>query len=404
MNKVNKEQVLEVLNRGVVDVVDYDHLLKRMLAGDKLRVKFGIDPTGPNIHIGRGSTIKKLREFQKLGNQIVLIIGDGTGMVGDSSDKTEGRRMLTDKEISENERNYLDQIGKIIDLKKTEVHHNSEWIDKLIPRKWIELASLFTIQQMIERDNFAKRIKAGKPIGYQEGMYSMLQGFDSVAIKADVEIGGTDQLFNLLAGRRVQKYFGQESQDIITLLLLAGTDGRKMSTSWGNVILIKDLPIEKFGRIMSIADYLIPTYFECATEIPMKRVEEIKKALDEGKGNPMEFKKKLAFEIVSFYDGEEAAEDAKNYFEHTVQKKEIPEVIPLAISVSDHIGIRDVISHLVISNIVKSKSEGKRLLSSGAISADGKRLKDNDSIVINIPNEGIVIKVGKRKFLKITHS
>lgn len=404
MINTDKRQVLEVLTRGVVDVVDRDHLLKRMLAGEKLRIKFGIDPTGPNIHIGRGSTIKKLREFQKLGHQIVLIIGNGTGRIGDSSDKTEGRQMLSDKSLSENEKNYLDQIGKIIDLKKTEVRHNGEWIDTLTPRKWIELTSLFTIQQMIERDNFANRIKAGNPIGYHEGMYSMLQGYDSVMIKADVEIGGTDQLFNLLAGRRVQKYFNQEPQDIMTLQLLAGTDGRKMSTSWGNVILIKDLPNEKFGKIMRIADSLIPTYLECATEMPMDRVNEIKNALEKGIGNPMEYKKELAFEIVKFYDGEKSAEEAKDYFEHTVQDKEIPEIVPLAISVTEQIGVKDIISHLVISNLVKSKSEGKRLLSDGAISVDGKKLSDDDSLVINISKEGIVVKAGKRKFIRITHS
>lgn len=404
MINTDKKQVLEVLTRGVVDVVDHDHLLKRMLAGEKLRIKLGIDPTGPDIHIGRGSTIKKLKEFQKLGHQIVLIIGNGTGRIGDSSDKTEGRQMLTDKSLLENEKNYLDQIGKIIDLRITEVCHNGEWIDTLTPGKWIELASLFTIQQMIERDNFANRIKTGNPIGYHEGMYSMLQGYDSVMIKADVEIGGTDQLFNLLAGRRVQKYFGQEPQDIMTLQLLAGTDGRKMSTSWGNVILIKDLPNEKFGKIMRIADPLIPTYLECATEMPMDRVNEIKNALEKGIGNPMEYKKGLAFEIVKFYDGEKAAEKAKDYFEHTVQDKEIPEVVPLAISVTEQVGVKDIISHLVISNIVKSKSEGKRLLSDGAISVDGKRLSDNDSLVINIPKEGIVVKAGKRKFIRITHS
>lgn len=404
MNKINKAQISELLTRGVVDVVDREHLLSRLLSGDKLRVKFGIDPTGPNIHIGRGSTIKKLREFQKLGHQIVLIIGDGTGRVGDSSDKTEGRRMLTDNEISINEQNYLNEIGKIIDLSKTEVHHNSEWIDTLNPRKWVELASIFTIQQMIERDNFAKRIKTGNPIGYQEGMYSMLQGFDSMAIKADVEIGGTDQLFNLLAGRRVQRHFGQEPQDVITLQLLAGTDGRKMSTSWGNVILIIDTPNEKFGKIMRIADSLIPAYLECATEVPMKRVSEIREALENGQGNPMEYKKELAFEIVKFYDGDKLAKEAKDYFEQTVQDRKIPEVMPLAISANENINAKDIISHLVTSNLVRSKSEAKRLLLNGAITIDGVRLKDDDTEIVNIPEEGLVIKAGKRMFLKITRS
>ena len=404
MISTDKNQVLEVLTRGVVDAIDHDHFLMRMLSGERLRIKFGIDPTGPDIHIGRGSTIKKLREFQKLGHKIVLIIGNGTGRIGDSSDKTEGRQMLSDKSLLENEKNYLDQIGRIIDLKETEVHHNGEWIDTLTPRKWIELASLFTIQQMVERDNFANRIKTGNPIGYHEGMYSMLQGYDSVMIKADVEIGGTDQLFNLLAGRRVQKYYDQEPQDIMTLQLLAGTDGRKMSTSWGNVILVKDPPGEKFGKIMRIADSLIPTYLECATEMPMDKVKKIEIALERGGSNPIEYKKELAYEIVKFYDGEKPAIEAKNYFEHTVQDKEIPEIIPLAISISDRISVKDIISHLVISNIVKSKSEAKRLLSDGAISIDGNKLSDNDSVIISIPKDGIIIKAGKRKFLRVARS
>lgn len=399
-----EKKVDDLLARGTVDVIEHDHLRNRLLSGKPLRIKFGIDPTGPNIHIGRGSTIKKLKEFQNLGHQIVLIIGDGTGRVGDSSDKTEGRRMLNDEEISRNEKNYFDQIGKIIDIKKTEVHHNSEWIDTLTPRKWVELASLFTIQQMIERDNFSKRLKVGNPIGYQEGMYSMLQAYDSVMIKADVEIGGTDQLFNLLAGRRVQKYFGQEPQDIIMLQLLAGTDGRKMSTSWGNVILIVDPPNEKFGKVMRIADSLIPTYLECATELPLHRVNEIKDSLESGKGNPMDFKKDLAYEIVKLYDGQEAAESAREYFKQTVQDKDIPEVIPSLVSSSKEIGVKDIISQLVISNIIKSKSEGWRLLSGGAIFVDGEKLNDDNSQTINILQEGIVVKAGKRKYLRITYT
>ncbi len=403
MDKANKEQILEVLTRGVVDVVDHNHLFKKMLAGDKLRVKFGIDPTGPNIHIGRGSTIKKLREFQKLGHQIVLIIGDGTGRVGDSSDKTEGRRMLTDKEISKNENNYLEQIGKIIDLRKTEVHHNSEWIDELTPRKWIELASLFTIQQMIERDNFSKRIKAGNPIGYQEGMYSMLQGYDSVVIKADVEIGGTDQLFNLLAGRKVQKYFGQKTQDIITLQLLAGTDGRKMSTSWSNVILINDSSMEKFGKIMRLADYLIPVYLECATLVPLKRVQEVKTMLEEGKGNPMDYKKELAYEIVKFYDGERSAQHAQEYFERVVQRQESPKEITTII-VSPSIRVSDFFDILKRTNLVKSKSDAKRLMKQGAIKINDEEFGASDLVSsIGIPTtaDGIVVQVGKRNFLRL---
>lgn len=399
-----KQRVDELLTRGVVDIFEKDHLHNKLLSGSPLRVKFGIDPTGPNIHIGRGSTIKKLRDFQQLGHQIVLIIGDGTGRVGDSSDKTEGRRMLSREEITRNESSYLDQIGRIIDIEKVEIHHNSEWINTITPDLWIELASLFTIQQMTERNNFAMRIKSGNPIGYQEGMYSLLQGYDSVMVKADVEIGGTDQLFNFLAGRKIQKHFGQEPQNIVTLQLLAGTDGRKMSTSWGNVILISDGPTEKFGKIMRLADSLIPAYLECATQMPMARVNKIKEFLEDGKGNPMDYKKELAYEIVKFYDGSAEAKRAEKYFEGTVQNKETPEIISMATSLSKEIMVKDIISHLIVSNIVKSKSDGKRLLLAGGISVDGKKLNYDDLAVIKIPEEGVIIKVGKRNFLKLVYS
>jgi tyrosyl-tRNA synthetase len=322
------KKIKKLLSRGVVDVIEREHLEKRMLAGEKLRVKFGIDLAGPEVHIGRGSTIKKLREFQDLGHQIVLIIGDGTSLIGDSSDKASGKELISREKIDENKKTHLDQIGKIIDIDKTEVHHNSEWIDKITPVEWIELASLFTLQQMTERENFSLRIKEGNPVGLHEALYPLLQGYDSVQIKADVEIGGTDQLFNLLAGRKLQKHFKQPEQDILTLQLLAGTDGRKMSTSWGNVILVNDTPEDKYGKVMRIADQLIPVYMESATNIPMVRVEEVKDALENEESSPMDYKKELAYAVVELYDGKEAASDAQEHFEKTVQGGETPENVP----------------------------------------------------------------------------
>lgn len=396
-----EEKINELLSRGVVDIIKMEHLRQRMLSGDKLRVKFGIDPTGPNIHIGRGSTIKKLREFQELGHKVVLIIGDATAQIGDASDKFISRRMLSSKEIALNEQHYLDQLGKIIDIARAEIHHNSEWINTLHPLDWVKLASLFTIQQMIERDNFSQRMKRGNPVGLQECLYCLLQGWDSVNIRADVEIGGTDQLFNLLAGRKIQEQFGQEPQDIITLQLLAGTDGRKMSTSWGNVILINDPPEQKFGKVMRIADQLIPVYMECATFIPLVRVQEVARHLEQGEGNPMDFKKELAYEIVRFYDGKIAAREAQGHFEKVVQRKEIPEVIP-TLQVSDKLSTPDLISLLVKTNIVKSKSEARRLIEQGAISIEGSKLENLDEeIIIPTGSSGLVIKIGKRKYLRL---
>lgn len=396
-------RVNEVLTRGVVDVIEKEHLFKRITSEEKLRIKLGIDPTGPNLHLGKGATIRKLREFQDLGHQIVLIIGDATAQIGDTSDKYHARKMLSHEEIKQNEKHYLDQIGKIIDISKTEIHHNSEWISKLTPNIWVNLASLFTFQQMLERDNFSERLKKNDPIGWHEGLYCLLQGYDSVNIKADVEIGGTDQLFNLQAGRRIQKYFGQPPQDIMTHQLLAGTDGRKMSTTWGNTILIIDPPEEKYGRIMSIADYLIPVYMECATLIPMARVVEVSDALEAGKGNPMDYKKELAFEIVKLYDGINAAKKAAVNFKDTIQNKKIPLQMPEYYVQKTKLTLQDMIAISVKANLVKSKSESRRLLEEGGIYVNNKQVMHDSRFEFIIPNEGLIVRFGKRKYLKIKY-
>jgi len=397
-----KERVDSLLTRGVVDVINKEGLSQRLLNGEKLRIKLGIDPTGPDIHIGRGSTIRKLREFQELGHTIVLIIGDATARIGDTSDKTDGRRLLAEEEVLENERHYLEQMGRIISLDSAEIHHNSEWIDKLDSKTWIELASLFTIQQMVQRDNFSQRIKNNNPVGYQEGLYCLLQGWDSVMVKADVEIGGTDQLFNLNAGRKIQHHFGQKPQDVMMLQLLAGTDGRKMSTSWGNVILITESPQEKFGKIMRLSDQLIPVYMEATTMIPMQRVREIQQLLERGNANPMEFKKELAYNIINLYDGEEAAKQAQGYFERTVQKKQAPETMPSLTTTAENLSVKDIIPYLVKANLVKSKLEARRLLAEGGLYANGVRLDNNFDQIVTMPKTGIVIQVGKRRFLRLT--
>lgn len=392
-----EREIEEALSRGVVEIFDKENLRQRMLRGDVLRVKMGIDPTGPNIHVGRGASVMKLRDFQKLGHQIVLIIGDATAIVGDSSDKTSGRERLTPEQVRQNERNYLSQIGKILDISKVEVRHNSEWIRKIDFDIWLQLASCFTLQQIIERENYAKRIDSGDPVGFHEALYPLLQGWDSVNVGADVEIGGTDQLFNLNAGRKIQERFGQKPQDIVTLMLLTGTDGRKMSTSWGNVILINDLPDEKYGKLMSIPDYLIPVYMECATRIPMERVKEVARLLKDEEGNPMNYKKELAFALVEQYGGKEAAEKAQNNFEKTVQNKELPEVIPV-VTISGSLEINRLIQGLVRANLVRSKSEAKRLIEQRGVSIEGQVFLPNQTITV--PKEGITVKVGKRRYLK----
>jgi tyrosyl-tRNA synthetase len=332
-----------------------------------------------------------------------LIIGDGTAVIGDASDKVSLRPMLTPQQIAENERNYLEQIGRIIDLDETEIHHNSEWIGRLTPSEWIKLASIFTVQQIIERENFAERIKRGDPVGLHETLYPLLQGWDSVNISADLEIGGTDQLFNLLAGRKIQEQFGQKPQDIMTLQLLAGTDGRKMSTSWGNVILIIDSPEEKYGKIMRISDQLIPVYMEIATDIPMERVKEVRVLLEEDKGNPMDYKKELAFNLVKLYDGRKAAIAAQDHFEKIVQEKELPEIIP-TFTTESKIGIDDLVTLMIRSNIVKSKSEARRLIKQGGVKLQDEKIELSEKIAIVVPSEkegGVIIRAGKRQFLRL---
>lgn len=398
-----KEQVTETLTRGVVEVIDAKHLEQRMLNGEKLRVKFGIDPTGPNIHIGRASTIRKLKQFQDLGHQIVFIIGDFTAQIGDASDKTEGRRMLSQKEITENERLYLNQIGKIIDIANTEVHHNSEWLNSLSPGDWVKLASNFSVQQMVARENFSKRIEQGTPVGIHELLYPIVQGYDSVMIKADVELGGTDQLFNLLAGRKLQEVFGQKPQDIMTMQLLAGTDGRKMSTSWGNVITITASPEDKFGKIMSIPDQLVPVYMEMATDMSMQRIREVRELIESRSINPISLKKELAFRIVELLDGKNAATLAQEGFERVVQRKELPTEgnVPVANVSGNSIDINTLLGLITKSNITTSKAEARRLLEGNAIRVeDGESLSRN-SEKIDIPAEGLTIRVGKRRFIKL---
>ncbi len=394
----DENKIKEVLTRGVVEVIDQNHLEKRMLSGEKLRIKLGIDPTNPDLHVGHGSTIKKLREFQDLGHQIVLIIGDGTARIGDTSDKVTGRETLSTEEISENKEKYLNQVSKILNIDDVEVRYNNEWIDKFDTGMWIGLASLFTLQQMIERENYAERIKNGDPVGLQEALYPLMQGYDSVEIKADVEIGGTDQLFNLLAGRKIQKHFAQEQQDVLTLQLLAGTDGRKMSKSWDNVIMVNEVPEEKYGKIMRIPDQLIPVYMESATDIPIDRVNEVASALENEEGNPIDFKKELALALVELYDGKEVAEKAQAHFEKTVQGNEVPAEVPSVEVGAGEMELKEFLAILIKANLIKSKSEGMRLVREGAVSIDGSSINETGKVSIS---KNAVVKVGKRRFLKL---
>jgi len=380
-------KIQELLSRGIEEVVDEKHLQAGLLSGAVLRVKHGVDPTGPKIHIGRAAQFLKLRDFQALGHQVVLIIGDFTAQIGDASDKQAMRQTLSEKEVRENMKGYLGQIGRILDIKKTEIHYNSEWLGKLTARELLALARNFTAQQMIQRRNFKERWDGAKPIGLHELYYPLLQGLDSVKVQADVELGGFDQLFNLNAGRDIQKLFHQPPQDIMTLKMLFGLDGRKMSTSWGNVINIGDPPDEQFGKIMSLKDELIADYFELCTRVPPEKVVGLP---------PREAKARLAREIVAIYHGEKIALSAEKEFNRIFRDKKAPSVVPAVSIKESELSLLDL---LIKTKMASSKAEARRLVDQGGVAIDSEVQEDWQRIVKI--KKGEVIRVGKRKFAKI---
>jgi len=391
-----KEKVEKLLTRNVKDVVFFEDLKSKLLSGKKLRVKHGIDPTGKKIHIGRAVVLWKLREFQELGHKIVLIIGDFTAQIGDPSDKLAKRPFLTEKQIKENMANYLPQIGKILDLKKCEVHYNSKWLKKLNFKQVCELADVFTVQQMLERRNFSERFKNHQDISLKEFLYPIMQGYDSVAILADVELGGEDQLFNLHAGRKIQEFFGKQPQNILTTKMLSGLDGRKMSTSWGNVINITDFPDEQFGKIMSMHDEMIPEYLELTTDLDDAEIHNLISELKNNKINPKEVKKIIGFNIVKRYWGEDEAKKAKEKFEILFEKKEVAKDLPVLKLKNKKINIIDLI---LLTGALKSKSEAKRLIEQGGFKINNEQIKDiKKELVLE---GGEIIKIGKHKFFKI---
>ena len=393
------DAIREVMTRGVADVIVREDLEKQLRSGRKLRVKLGIDPTGPMLHIGRSVPLIKLRQFQEMGHQVVLIVGDFTALVGDASDKDSQRPMLSREQFEKNMETYREQIGKILDLDKVEFLYNSQWLAPLNFNDVLRLASLFTVAQMIQRENFSDRWEQGKPIGLHEILYPLMQGFDSVAIEADVEIGGTDQLFNLLAGRTLQEHFGQHPQNIMTLDLIPGTDGRKMSTTWGNVIYLLDDPKDQFGKMMSTGDEVLLTYMESITRMPMAEIEQAAKGMEDGSINPMDVKKRLAWEVVRMNHGEEAANRAREEFERQFQERGLPSempIVPMEIALRDkadengEIGILDL---LVNVGLAPSRKHAQRLVEQGGVSIDDERITDREHRLT--PRPGMIIKVGR---------
>lgn len=388
----DKNTISNILSRGVEEIIDRKHLISSLFSGKRLRIKFGIDPTSKSIHLGRSIPLLKLRDFQMLGHKIVLIIGDFTASIGDPSDKLSKRPMLTKKDIDKNVKTYEVQLEKILDLKKTEIHYNSKWLDKLSTRELTSLAESFSVQQMLHRRNFQERIQKKEDISIREFLYPIFQGYDSVVVKSDLEIGGTDQLFNLLAGRTIQKHYKKNQQDILVTQMLEGTDGRKMSSSWGNTININETSEEMFGKIMMAKDELISKYFRLCTRVNEAEINNIEKSIKENILNPRDAKLMLAEDIVAFYHSFSMATMARNNFISTFSQKKIPENIS---NISAVQGERWV-DFLVNSKIITSKSEAKRLINAGGIDFEGKKIKQGDII-----SKSGTVKIGKKKFIKI---
>lgn len=405
MNKLNfppLNEQMDLIRRGASEIIPEEELVQKLersiKAGKPLIVKLGCDPSRPDLHIGHAVVLRKLAQFQKLGHQAVLIIGDFTGMIGDPSGRNKTRPALSLEETRINGQSYLEQASKILDTQKARIVYNSEWLSKMTFEDVIKLASKYTVARMLERDDFTKRYTSGQPISMHEILYPLAQAMDSVAIASDVELGGTDQKFNLLVGRDIQREFGIEPQVILTMPLIVGTDGvEKMSKSYNNYIGISEPAKEIYGKTLSIPDSIIYNYFELATDVPNNELAEIKNQLEDPTVNPRNIKRRLARTIAAMYTSEQAAQDAEDEFDRIFIKKEMPDEIP-EFQWKDNLkpGILDL---LVITNSAPSKGEARRLVAQGGVSIDGEKV-DDIAASVDI-KDGSVLKVGKRKFLRI---
>lgn len=392
---------MDIIKRGTVEIIPEEELVRKLEKSLKtnkpLNVKLGCDPSRPDLHIGHSVVIRKLAQFQELGHQAILIVGDFTGMIGDPSGRNATRPALTLEQTRINGESYFEQASKILNKEKTKIVYNSDWLSKMSFEDVIKLSSKYTVARMIERDDFTKRFKSGEPISIHEFLYPLAQAMDSVAIKSDVELGGTDQKFNLLVGRDIQREFELEPQVILTMPLLVGTDGvEKMSKSLDNYIGITDEPSQIFGRTLSIPDNLIYTYFELATNISNNRLEELRTQLNDKNINPRDLKRELARTLVTMYHNQEAAESAQKEFDNIFINKGLPdEIEEFSIGNNQEINILDLI---VSVNFAPSKAEARRLVQQGGVSIDGEKISDFKQIIFL--KSGMILKVGKRKFIK----
>ena len=400
MDKDTK-QALEIIKRGSDEIIPEDAFKKLLTSKKKLTVKAGFDPTSADLHLGHTVLINKLKAFQDLGHTVIFLIGDFTGLIGDPSGVNETRPNIDEKKLAENSKTYADQVFKILDKKKTKIKFNSSWFKKMKPDEFIRLSSIMTVARMLERDDFKKRYENNKPISLHEFLYPLVQGFDSYALKADIELGGTDQKFNLLVGREVQKHYGQNEQVIITVPLLEGLDGvKKMSKSLNNYIALNDEPNEMFGKIMSISDDLMWRYFDL---LSFRSNDEIASFGDKVKNgeNPMTFKKKLATEIVERFYDKKSSENAEIAFTNVFSNKLEPNEVPIfEINETSGITIVELLTHEDLGNeFIQSKSECRRLIKQSGIKMNNKKV-ENPDLLINLGEENY-FQIGKRKHLKI---
>ncbi|MEN3185493.1 MAG: tyrosine--tRNA ligase [Atribacterota bacterium] len=400
------ERDIAIIQRGAEELIGIEDLRKKLerfyRRGKRLVVKEGFDPSAPDIHLGHTVTLRKLRQFQDLGHEVVFLIGDFTGRIGDPTGKKETRPQLTEEEVKKNAETYTEQVFKILDPQKTRVEFNSKWLGKLTLSDLVFITARLTVARMLEREDFAKRLKAGKPVGLHEFLYPVMQGYDSVALEADVELGGNDQLFNLLVGRDLQREFGQEPQVVLTMPLLEGIDGvEKMSKSLGNYIGIQESAFSMFGKIMSIPDFLIEKYFVLLTNIPLEEITRMKEEYEKGILHPKKWKEQLALEIVSAYHGWAKAQEALADFERAFSQKSIPEnaqeILLSTLELKE--GKIWVMKLLQKTGVPKSNSEARRLIEQGSVYLNGERVEDTNMDVT--VQDGSFLKVGKKAFFKV---
>ncbi|MDO5483973.1 MAG: tyrosine--tRNA ligase [Desulfovibrionaceae bacterium] len=386
------------IKRGIAELIDEGELRKKLERGTPLRVKVGFDPTAPDLHLGHTVVMHKMRHFQELGHTVVFLIGDFTGRIGDPSGRSETRPPLTEEQVLANAETYKKQVFKILDPQKTEVVFNSHWLGKMDAAGFIKLASSYTVARMMERDDFEKRFREQRPISIHEFIYPLCQGYDSVALKADVEMGGTDQKFNLLVGRSLQAHYGMESQCILTLPLLEGTDGvRKMSKSYGNYIGIDEPAAEIFGKVMGISDTLMWRYYELLSALSLEDIAALKADVEAGRVHPKAAKESLAHEMVSRYHSADAADAARQGFNAVFADGGVPADAPTLTCENGEASTPP--AFLEAAGLVKSRGEAKRLIKEGALSLDGKRC---DDALSPLPAGEYVVKLGKKRFLKLT--